>query len=511
MENYSAANKRIAKNTMLMYINLFVTMAIGLYTSRVVLRILGVSDYGLFNVVGGVMTLFTFIQGSLAGTTSRFINVELGKKDGDMNRIFNVCLLLHTGLAAIIIILAETVGLWYMYNYLNVAPGKLGDAIFIYQISIITTTLGIINTPYGALFGSHERFLFTTSISIANTILRLFIVIFMQYYNGNHLRYYAVAMSFTTINSFVLYHWVAKRDWPEYIKWNFVKGWKNYKELLVFSNYNILSTMSMLARRTGSDLLLNFFFGTAVNGAYAISKTVSNYVHGFTGQFDGASGPQIIQSYSEGNYNRCYSLVYKIGKFCLLLFEWFFFPLIVELEFILRLWLGKVPEGAVEFCYANLLVLGVAFTSGGITQLVNASGKVKWFKIQSSFWFLICIPIGYILFRLSFPPTSILYLFIMADIIQRIIYLYLMKRILGFPSMSFVKYTYMRPFVISIIMSLYILLYNYLHIEATVFKLSGITITFLLNTIVIYFIGLTSNERVRINGFITNKLKKYVH
>ena len=483
-------------------------MAIGLYTSRVVLRILGVSDYGLFNVVGGVMTLFTFIHGSLAGATSRFINVELGKKDGNMNHIFNACLLLHIGLAAIIIILAETVGLWYIYNYLNVAPGKLGDAVFIYQISIITTTLGIINTPYGALFGSHERFLFTTSISIANTILRLFIVIFMQYYNGNHLRYYAVAMSFTTINSFVLYHWVAKRDWPTYIKWNFVKGWKNYKELLVFSNYNILSTMSMLARRTGSDLLINYFFGTAVNGAYAIAKTVSSYVTSFTAKFDGASGPQIIQAYTEGNYSRCYSLVYKIGKFCLLLFEWVFFPFVVELEFILRLWLGKVPEGAADFCYANLLVIAVAFTCGGIAQVVNASGKIKWIKINLSFWFIICVPIGYILFKFNFPPTSILYLFIVADVIQRIIQLYLLKRILNFDSLSYIRNAYAKPFYIAMIMTPCTLLYKQIGISSDLYRVFGILISFVFTSILIYYIGLTKNERQKTISYITNKIKK---
>ena len=494
-----------------MYINLFTTMAIGLYTSRVVLRVLGVSDYGLFNVVGGVLALFTFLQGSLGGATSRFINVELGKKDGNMNRIFNVCQFLHISLATIIILLAETVGLWYIYNYLNVAPEKLDDAIFIYQISIITVTLGIINTPYRSLFVSHERFLFTISLDIANTIFRLLLVFFMQYYDGNHLRFYAIAMSLTTVNTFVIYHWVAKRDWPSYIKWNFVKGWKNYKELLVFSNYNILSTLSFMARGTGSDLLINFFFGTAVNGAYAIAKSLSNYVSNFTGKFDGASGPQIIQAYSEGNYGRCYSLVNKIGKFCLLLFEWVFFPLIVELEFILHLWLGKVPEGAVEFCFANLLVLAVAFSGGGIVQLIHASGKVKWFKIQISFWFLICIPIGYILFTLRFPPITILYIFVIADIMQRITSLYLMKRILGFPSMTFVKYAYFRPFFVSIIMSIFVLLYKYCHIDGTFLKLFGIVFIFLINTIVIYYIGLTSNERIRIQGFITNKLKKLVH
>ena len=508
MENYSTANKRIAKNTMLMYINLFVTMAIGLYTSRVVLRILGVSDYGLFNVVGGVLALFTFLQGSLAGATSRFINVELGKKDGDMNHIFNVCLLLHIALAAIIILLAETIGLWYIYNYLNVAPGKLGDAIFIYQISIITVSLGIINTPYGALFGSHERFLFTTSVSISNTILRLLLVILMQYYYGNHLRYYAIAMSLTTVNAFVLYHWVAKRDWPTYIKWNFVKGWKNYKELLVFSNYNILSTLSFMARGTGSDLLINYFFGTAVHGAYAIAKTVSGYVSSFTAKFDGASGPQIIQAYTEGNYSRCYSLVYKIGKFCLLLFEWVFFPLIVELEFILHLWLGKVPEGTVEFCYANLLVIAVAFTAGGIGQLVNASGKIKWIKINLSFWFLICVPIGYVLFKLNFPPTSILYLFVVADIIQRIIQLYLLKSILNFDSLSYIKKAYAKPFYIAMIMVVYSILYKQIVISHFFFRVLGILTSFVFTSILICFIGLTRSERQKSISFITKKFKK---
>lgn len=507
MENYSEANKRIAKNTILLYINLFSAMLIGLYTSRVVLRILGVSDYGLFNVVGGVMALFTFLQGSLAKATSRFINVELGKKDGDMNHIFNVCQLLHIILAAIIIILAETVGLWYIYNYLNVAPGKMDDAIFVYQISIITVSLGIINTPYGALFGSHERFLFTTSVSIINLILRLILVILMQYYNGNHLRYYAVAMSFTTVNAFALYHWVAYRNWPTYIKWKFVKGWKNYKEMLVFSNYNILSTLSFMARGTGSDLLINLFFGTAVNGAYAIAKSVSSYVTSFTAKFDSASGPQIIKAYSEGNLGRCYELVFKIGKFGLLLFEWVFFPLIIEIEFILHLWLGKVPEDAVDFCYATLLIAAVAFTGGGITQVINASGKVKWFKIQVSFWFLICVPIGYLLFKLGLPPTSILYMFVLADIIQRTIQLYLMKRILNFDSVLFIKKAYVRPFIISVVMSIYAIMYSHLQITNDLQRIIGILACFVVGSCLIFYLGLTNGEREKLLSFIGKKLK----
>lgn len=299
------ANKKIAKNTIFMYIRLFTTMVIGLYTSRLVLLILGVSDYGLFSIVGGVLAMFTFISGSLASATSRFFNVEMGKTNGNVNRCFNINFTLHVSLSIIVLILAETIGLWYIYNKLNIETGKMDDALFVYQVSILTACLGIINNPYTSILGAYERFNFLAGVDIINTLIRLVCVILLQYIEDNTLCFYSIIMSLTTINTFIVYHWAVAKNWPNIIKFKFVKGWKNYREVLVFSNWNLLSTVALMARTTGCDLIINSFFGTMVNGAFAISKTINNYVVTFSTNFDSASAPQIIQSYSSGNLARC--------------------------------------------------------------------------------------------------------------------------------------------------------------------------------------------------------------
>lgn len=505
----NSANKRIAKNTLFMYIRLFTTMLIGLYTSRVVLSVLGVSDYGLYSIVGGVLAMFTFISGSLSSATSRFFNVEMGKPKGNVNRSFNINLVLHICLAVIILILAETIGLWYIYNQLNIEPGKTVDAVFVYQISILTACLGIVNGPYVSLFSAFERFGFLAAFDIVNTIIRLGCVILMQYYEGNSLRFYALIMCFTTLNTFVMYHWISARNWPNIIRLKFVRGWKCYKEVLVFSNWNLLSTTALMVRSTGTDLIINSFFGTAVNGAFAISKTVNNYITTFSTNFDSASAPQIIQSYSAGNNERCNYLVNKLGRFCLLLFEIIFFPLYIELNFILHLWLGEVPDGVLTFCQLNLLLAGVALTCGGIVQVINASGKIKWFKINGSAFFILCIPVGYVFLRNGASAYIILVLFIIADILQRIIQLILMKTILGFDSWAYVKAAYFKPFIIAVIMSIALWGYSHITVEPVYLKLLAIFLCFVVTVMLIYLIGLTKGEKYKMLTFLKIRLIQF--
>lgn len=507
----SSANKRIAKNTFFMYIRLFTTMLIGLYTSRIVLLTLGVSDYGLYSIVGGVLAMFTFISGSLSGATSRFFNVEMGKPDGDVNRCFNINLVLHTSLAGIILLLAETIGLWYIYNYLNIEPGKIGDAVFVYQVSILTACLGVINSPYSSLFSAFERFRFLASFDIANTCIRLVCIILMQYYDGNALRFYSIIMCLTTVNTFVVYHWLAAKKWPQIIKFKLIRGWKNYKNVIAFSNWNLLATAALMIRSSGCDLIINSFFGTVMNGAFAVSKTVNNYIMTFSTNFDSASAPQIIQSYSAGDYRRCNYLVNKLGRFCLLLFEIIFFPLYIELDFILHLWLGVVPEGVLLFCRLNLLLAAVALTCGGIVQVINASGKIKWFKITGSVFFLLCIPVGYIMFQNGAPAYSMIILFIIADCLQRVVQLILMKTIIGFDSLSYIKEAYFRPLAIGVIMFPLIWGYSQIGVTSTSLKLLAIFLCLAATTLLIYFIGLTQGEKNKAIGLIKKMLNRITH
>ena len=509
MSQISDNNKKIAKNTIFIYFRLFTTMIIGLYSSRIVLQVLGVSDFGIFSVVGGVLAMFTFITASLGAATSRFFNVEMGKEHGDVNKIFNVNQLLHVVLAAIIFILAETIGLWYIYNKLVLPEGKLMDALFVYHVSIITVCLGIVNEPYSSLFSAHEKFGFLTTFDIANTLFRFACVLALLYLPGNSLRYYSIIMSLTTINTFLVFHVYAAHKWPHIIKLRFIKGWKNYKPLLSFSGWNLLSTVSFMARSSGSDLLLNSFFGTAVNGAYAISRSVNNYVGTFAANFDVASGPQIIQSYSSGNKERCNYLVNKLGRFSLLLFEVVFFPLYIELDFILHLWLGNVPDGVLTFCQINLILCGISLSCGGFSQLISASGKIKWFKIEISSFFLVCIPIGYVLFKLGYSQYSLLILFIIADLLQRAVQMVLLKTILNFDSIQYMKEAYVKPIVIAIIMSVLLFCYSYLDIPNTFVRLLSIVVCFIITTAIVYYIGLTSGEKTKVVSMLKNKILKH--
>lgn len=503
-ESFESANKRIAKNTIFIYIRLFVTMLIGLYTSRVVLQVLGISDFGLFGVVGGVLGMFTFLTSSLGAATSRFLNVEMGKPDGEVNRVFNVNITLHIAFALIIFVLAETFGLYYVYNYLKVAPGKFDDALFVYQVSVITCCIGIISGPYGSLMTSHERFKFQTNFDIINTFIRLGLVIALQFYPGNSLRFYAIIMGLTTANSFVVYYYITHHDYPETIKLRFVRGWENYRPVLSFGFWKILGTLAMMARASGSDLIMNHFFGTAVNGAYAVSRSVNNYVSIFSANFDISASPQIVQSYSANNMARCNYLVNKLGRFSLLLFEIVFFPLYIELEFVLTLWLGEVPPGVLTFCRINMLLAGVSLSCGGFLHIINAAGRLKWFQINLCFFFLICLPIGYWLFSIGYPPYSILVLFLLADVAQRCIQLVLLKKILHFDSWRYVREAYVPPFIIAIMMSLYMLGYFQLHIESVVFRLLGIVLTGVVTMALIYAIGLTNGEKKK----AINQLRK---
>lgn len=499
------ANKRIAKNTMYMYIRLATTLVVGLCISRLALEILGVSDYGLFAVVGGVLGIFTFISSSLASATSRFFNIEMGKADGDVNASFNINLVLHVSLAILVLVLAETIGLWYVYHHLNIAEGKLGDAVFVYQVCMLTACIGIINTPYQSLLAAHEQFRFMAILDIVNSLVRLGCILLLTQIPSGGLRWYSIIFSITTLTTFVAYHWVAYIKWRSIIKFRWVRGWENYKGVLVFNNWNMLATLSYMANSSGADLLLNAFFGTAVNGAFAISKTVKQGIMNLTGNIDNVSAPQIIQSYAAHDVKRYTYLCNKIGRINLLVFELLCFPLLIELDFLLRLWLGDVPDGAWELTCLSIIQGGIALTCGGIYNLINASGRIKWFKINVSFFFLICIPLGYVWLRMGGASYTLLILFIIADVLQRVVQLVLLRTLLGFDSWQYAKEAYGRPLLIAVLVLLGLWLHAQLNLETSMQRVLSIVVCGLGTMVLIYMIGLTSDERHQALAFIKSR------
>ena len=507
MEGSSYSPYRIAKNSLIVYIRLAITTVIGLFTARFVLQALGASDYGLYGVVGGVVALFAVISGSMSSTTIRFLNIEIGKPDGDPNKVFNICQVSHILFAILVLLLAETIGLFYIYKYLNVEPGKLGDAVFVFQVSTIVACIGLVNIPYQSVFVAKEKFAHIAVIDIINALVKLLFVILLVSSKGNRLRLYALIMSFATLFSFVAYHYLCYRKWPELVRWKLFKDPKEYKEVLVYNNYNLLASLALMGRSQGSNMLINYFFGTVVNGAYGIARTVQTFVELFMVNFDSAASPQITQSVGNGNLERASSLACRVCRMCQLLSLLIVFPLFVEMELVLKIWLGDVPEHTVLFCRVMLIIVAVASTGGGILRLKDALGKIKWFMITYSFWYFLTLPIGYILLKNGFPPVTILLLFVVTDIICRFTQFILMKVIYGFDIVSFCKKAYTRPLIIAFLMTLYVLLYRLIGIGNDWAHLGGLVITLLIGMALVWVIGLRGNEKAKIVAY----LQHYFH
>lgn len=507
MDKLENSNKRIAKNTIIVYVELFTTIVINLAMSRLVLQALGASDYGLYNVVGGIIAMFTFISSSMATTTIRFLNFEMGKPDGDTNRIFNQSNVLHLCFSVIIFFLLETIGIYYIINYLNVDAGKETDAMYVFQVSTIVACLGIMSVPYRSVFVAHERFSTIAFVNIFNALVKLAIAIALLYYSGNALRFYAVGMSITTFISFIVFYYLGSKNWPDIVKWRLVKDWRSYKEQLFYSNWNLLSTASLVGRNQGSALLINLFFGTVVNAAYAISVTVLHQVNHFVGKFDMAVAPQITQNLGRGNFDRSTYLASHTCRICILLMEIVFFPLYVELDYILHLWLGdNIPEGTLVFCQYTLLIAVISSTSGGLGQLINGTGKIKWFKIQMFVWNMLPLFISYLLFKWGYPPYLIVFLFVIGDIVNRFAQMYLLNRLFNFPMKQYIHDAYSRPGIVFCAMCFYAWVYSSIIKVNHYQHIAGFFLTIIVTVLICIVVGLYKNEKQRVFTLVKKKV-----
>jgi len=505
----SNSDIRIARNTVIIYIRMAVTILVGLVTSRLVLQALGASDVGIYSAVGSTVALVGVVTGALSGTTVRFMNIELGKAGGNPNRMFNICHAIHLGGAAVILLLLESVGLWYIHAHLNVPPGKESDAMFVFQVSTVVACLGIANVPFQSLFTVHEQFGTVALVDIFNTLLKLGLVGLLYLLRGrpDGLRLYAVMMSAGTWVSFVAYHRMSARRWPDIVRWKPVRERPAYREVLSFNNYNLLSSSALIARSQGSNMLINAFFGTTVNAAYFYASTLQNYVVQFVNNFDAASAPQITQNVGAGEVETATRLARRSCRICLLLFLLLLFPLWGELEFLMGLWLGsKMPPQTVAMARWTLLTAAVATTSAGLGQLINALGRIKWYKVEMTVLFLLCLPAGYVLFRHGAPAPAILTCFVVSDFLNRVIQFVLLRAQFRFDVLRFLRHAYARPLLISLLMTGFLLLYRTVPLEGPWQHLAGFAVTGLVTAACVGLLGFRREERRKALAFLRQKL-----
>lgn len=502
--------KKIAFNAIAIYVKLLITTIVGLLTSRYVLQALGQSDFGLYNVVGSVIVLINTIGIAMHTTTRRYINVEMGKGDkGNPNKIFNISLLLHIGIAIAFFIVAETIGILYINNYLQVDSNKLEDANFVFQVSTVVACIGLINIPYQGLMDAFQKFWQIALLDIFNSSLKLIMVVTMLDYTGNTLRYYAISMSILTLVSFIFYHISCYIQWKNIVKWKLYSDRGIYREILVFNNYTALGAASFLGRTQGSAMVINYFFGTMVNGALAIAYQVQAFTSLFAGNVETAAAPQITQAYSAGDRDKAFNLCSMITRYTILITCVLFFPVVSGLNFLLTFWLKEVPEGAIDFTMWIMIVSLAMSFSGSISTYVQAMGKVKWFQILGSILEISPLPISFVCYLFGSPAITILVILSIVTIVKVVLYLVLLNRIDDFKSILFAKLTYIRPvLVILILLVLYSFIEQTILEQNFVFSILKIGVMATCTLAVVVTVGLHASERIRVIDTIHKRIRR---
>lgn len=420
MTSTISSNKRIAKNTLLLYIRMLFMMLVSLYTSRVVLNTLGVIDYGINNVVGGVITMLGFLTGSLGAASSRYITYDLGKGDMVvMKNTFGNILSIHFILAAIVLVVGETLGLWFMSTQLQIPLGRETAAMWVYQFSIFSSVLTVISIPYNATIIAHEKMSAFAYISIADAVLKLLIVYLLLIIPYDKLIVYAIL--FFCIQAFdrVVYGIYCSQHFEE-TRTSLKYDGKLFKEIFAFAGWTMNGCLAATGYTQGLNILLNIFFGPAVNAARGIAVQVQGVCQQFCTNFQMALNPQLTKSYAQGDLGNMRRLLVKSSKFSFYILFCIVLPLMFEAELVLKSWLGIVPEHTVNFLRL-MLIVGMLYTlSNPINVSVHATGSLKCFQLIEGTMLLSIVPIAYLLLKFfSIPPEYVFLVHIVVELLTQ--------------------------------------------------------------------------------------------
>ena len=442
-------NALIIKNSIVLYIRLLIISIVGLLTSRFILQALGVSNFGLYSVVGGIVTMMAFLNIVMVSTTFRYIAFEIGRGElDDITKVFNISLVIHLALALIVIILAGTIGIFYIKNYLNVGAGKLNDAIFVFVFSMAATVVSIISIPFQGLLVAQEKFTITAPVEILKSVIKLGMVLMILHYTGNRLRIYAIIVAVVTFIPPVLYYMYCRYHFPSIIHWKFQTDIKKYKEMVGFSGWIMIGAGASVGQVEGSALIINSFFGTILNAGFGIATQVNTIVKMFSQSLNQAVVPQITKSYSSGSTDRTLRLVIYASKYSFFLMLFPSLPILLETNFILNLWLKEVPVFTKIFIQIMLVNALIATMSAGIPSAVQATGKIKYFQIVLSSLLLLSLPIAYFGFKKGLPPYTILLVFSFTAIITFIVQNFMLKRIINFNVEMYLKKAFLRMMLV---------------------------------------------------------------
>lgn len=499
----SSNNTRIAKNTIFLYFRMILLMAVSLYTSRVVLSTLGIDDYGIYNVVGGFIGMFAFLNGAMAGCTQRFITIALGKGDKqNLKKVFSTCVITHGMIALIVFILAETIGLWFVLEKLVIPENRMMAAMVVYQCSIVSTMVMIMSFPYNADIIAHEKMSAFAYISIFEAFANLGVVYLLYIGLFDKLAFYAVLLLIVKVSVIVVYRIYCKRHFVESVfRWLFDK--RLLKEMLSFTGWNLWGGIAGTLMGQGINVLLNIFFGPTVNAARGIAVQVQSAVQMFATNFQTALNPQMMKSYAMGELQAMYMLLFRSAKFTFMLLLCLMLPLMLAIDQILSLWLKDVPPYTNVFVCLMLCISMVDAISNPFMTASAATGRVRLYQSIVGGVLLVIVPISYLILKMGGEPYSVFVVHLCIGVIAFIVRLLIVKKLIGFSIKDYICnallpcfYVGVPSIVISLGVRMYILDWN-----GSTFIIS--ILSFLIVCVCVFSFGFTKKER----SFIISKIK----
>lgn len=439
MADHSANNKRIAKNTMMLYVRMLFSMLVSLYTSRVILQTLGVEDYGIYNVVGGVVSMFSMISSSLSSAISRFMTFELGRGDKQkLKTVFSTSITIQVIISFIVVVLAEIIGIWFLNNKMVIPADRLEAANWIFQFSLVTFVVGLISVPYNAAIIAHEKMKAFAYIGILEVLAKLGIVFSLMVAPIDKLIFYGLLLMLLSLVIRIVYGIYCKRNFEE-CTYCFVMDKPLLKEMFGFAGWNSVGNIAALLKDQGVNVLLNLYFGPIVNASRGIALQVRGAIQGFVNNFVTAINPQITKSYASGEREYMMSLIFKSARFSFYILSLFVIPVLLNSEYILNLWLGEVPEYSVIFLQLSLIYILSESLANPLITAQLATGKIRNYQIVVGGLLMLNFPIDYALLRIGYSPEIVYYVAIVISVCCEIARIYMLRRMIGLSAYKFIR------------------------------------------------------------------------
>lgn len=503
----SENNKRIAKNTIALYIRTLITMAVGLYTSRVVLNVLGVEDYGVYNVVGGVVSMFAIVTSSLSQAISRYLTFELGKGNRDKLRtIFCTSINILLLMSLVVVVLMECIGVWFLNSKINIDPDRMYAANWVFQFSILTFIVNLISVPYNAAIIAHEKMKAFAYVSILEAGLKLVIVVALLLSSIDKLITYAFFQLMVSITIRMVYGSYCKRHFEE-CRYSFIMDRQLIKSMTSFAGWSSTSSIVWIFNTQGINIISNIFFGVVVNAARGVATQVEGIVKGFVVNFTTAVRPQIIKSYSAGDKTYLFKLLCSSTKYSYFLMLIFFVPFLFEAEVILRLWLKKYPDYAPLFLRLTLVSTLVGLLGDLLFTNILAVGKLKLYMIWETIITGLVFPATYLFFYLGYSPAFPYVFYASAYMILIIVRLFFLKREEQFPVKKFWLDVLKPVLLVTVLVCVVPYIFKFLIFKSDdiLYSIADIFICGISVLVSIYFAGTNTEEKI----FIKNKLQLF--